>query len=119
MAAFCDFGVSLRTPNSWHQRWKFLKVSGRRPEYSRFREPAAGDRVRSALPGHREVIALSGGRLRQPKIAAGIGTNSTVSVVAGVAFAVEGDGIGFATESYAASTASRQRKSFRRRWAKV
>ena len=51
MAGFCDFGVSLRTPNSWHSRWKFLKVSGGRPEYSRFRETAAGDWVRSALPG--------------------------------------------------------------------
>jgi transposase len=58
MAGFRYYRVSLRTPNSWNWRLKFLKVSGCNAEYTRFRKILAGEEVRSALHGR----ARSGNR---------------------------------------------------------
>jgi hypothetical protein len=51
MAGFCESAISLRAPKLAPTGAKSPKVSGRYLKYSRFRETAVGDRVRSALPG--------------------------------------------------------------------
>jgi hypothetical protein len=51
MAGFCNSESGLRIPNLADCGLKSPKVSGGSLKYSRFRETAAGDRVRSALRG--------------------------------------------------------------------
>jgi hypothetical protein len=51
MAGFGESAISLRTPKPAAVGAKSPIVSGRYLKYSRFRETAAGDRVRSALRG--------------------------------------------------------------------
>jgi hypothetical protein len=40
MAGFCELAIGLKTPNFSEFRPESSKVSGRMPEYSRFRETA-------------------------------------------------------------------------------
>jgi hypothetical protein len=47
----CNSAAGLQTPNLVEYGAKSSKVSGRSLKYSRFRETAAGDRVRSTLRG--------------------------------------------------------------------
>jgi hypothetical protein len=54
MAGFSDLVVGLRPPDFAGDGTKMPKVSGRMPNYSRFRETVAGDWVRSSLPGGRD-----------------------------------------------------------------
>ena len=51
MAAFCELVIGLQAPYLSTFTAKMPKVSGRMPEYSRFRETATGDWVRSTLRG--------------------------------------------------------------------
>ena len=51
MAGFCELGIGLQAPHLSTFTAKTPKVSGRMPEYSRFRETAIGDCVRSTLRG--------------------------------------------------------------------
>jgi hypothetical protein len=53
MAGFSDLVDGLQPPDFASEGAKLPEVSGRMPKYSRFRETAAGDWVRSALRGGR------------------------------------------------------------------
>ena len=53
MAGFSNSVDGLQTPDFARGGVKLPEVSGRRPKYSRFRETAAGDWVRSSLRGGR------------------------------------------------------------------
>src|ERR1700738_371822 len=51
MAGFCELAASLQAPDLARSETKSPIVSGHIREYSRFRETATRDRVRSALRG--------------------------------------------------------------------
>jgi hypothetical protein len=53
MAGFCELAIGLRAPKLAATGSKSPIVSGRYLKYSRFRETAVGDRVRSGLRGGR------------------------------------------------------------------
>src|SRR5712672_2727139 len=57
MAGICILALGLQTPHFYAFRAKAPKVSCRIPEYSRFRETATRDGVRSVLRGRLRIAA--------------------------------------------------------------
>ena len=71
MGVFCRLALRSYTPTRDNLRAKTAKVSGRMPEYSRFRETANGDWVRSALRGPacsatRQILRLGRRQIGMP-----------------------------------------------------
>jgi hypothetical protein len=60
MAGFCELAIGLQAPKLAAAGAKSPIVSGRYLKYSRFRETAAGDRVRSGLRGGMPSVPRSG-----------------------------------------------------------
>ena len=58
MAGFCKFTIGLQAPNLATSGAKSPIVSGGHLKYSRFRETATGDRVRSGLRGSSCALAI-------------------------------------------------------------